>query len=86
MIHSLSLIRHWVNTRRTTNENNEPRSSALSGPTKVSSFDPLLTTIGTAHRAQPLLPFFHPPVELASMRPHGRLHLDRRKDACSLCG
>jgi hypothetical protein len=24
-----------------------------------------------------LLPFFHPPIELASMRPRGRLHLDR---------
>jgi hypothetical protein len=66
MIHSLSLIRHWVNTRRTTNDNDKPRLSALFRRTKIRSFDPLLTTVLTAHPTQPLSPLFHPPVERAA--------------------
>jgi hypothetical protein len=31
----------------------------------------------TAYPAPPFLPVFHPPIELASWRPRGRLHLDR---------
>jgi hypothetical protein len=33
----------------------------------------------------PLLPFFHPPIELASLGPCGRLHLDRRIDFPAIC-
>jgi hypothetical protein len=39
-----------------------------------------LPTIRTAYAAPPFLPFFHPPIELASLRPHRRLHLDWRID------
>jgi len=35
-------------------------------PTKIRSFDPLLTTVLTAHPTQPLSPLFHPPVERAA--------------------
>jgi hypothetical protein len=51
MIHSLSLIRHSVNARRTTNDNDEPRLSALLRRPKITSFDPLLTTVCTAYPA-----------------------------------
>ena len=33
----------------------------------------------------PFLPFFHPPIELASFRPRGRLHLDRWIDFSAIC-
>ena len=33
----------------------------------------------------PLLPFLHPPIELASLGPHRRLHLDRRIDFAAIC-
>jgi hypothetical protein len=54
--------------------------SLASGRTKINSLDPLLTTVWTSYPSEPLLPFFHPPIELASRRPHGQLHLDRRID------
>jgi hypothetical protein len=43
-----------------------------------------LTAIGTADPAQPFLPFFHPPIELASARPRSRLHLDGRVDITAI--
>jgi hypothetical protein len=48
MIHSLSLIRNWVNARQTTNDNDKPRLSALLRRTKISSSDPPLTAVCTA--------------------------------------
>jgi hypothetical protein len=33
----------------------------------------------------PLLPFFHPPIKLPSLRPRGRLHLDQRIDFSAIC-
>jgi hypothetical protein len=60
----------------------------LTGPargTKITRFDPALTTIGTAYPAPPFLPFFHPPIELARCRPRGRLDLDRWIDFSAIC-
>jgi hypothetical protein len=34
----------------------------------------------TAYATPPFLPFFHPPIELASGRPGGRLDVDRWVD------
>jgi hypothetical protein len=68
MIHALSLIRNWVNARRTTNDNDKPRLSALLHRTKISSSDPPLTAVCTAYATPSFLPFFHPPIELASFR------------------
>ena len=45
----------------------------------------MLTAIRTAYPTQPFLPFFHPPIELASFRPGSRLHLDRRIDIAAIC-
>ena len=53
--------------------------------TKINSSDPPLTAICAAYPAPPFLPFFHPPIELASFRPRGRLHLDRRIDFSAIC-
>ena len=40
-----------------------------------------------SYPAEPLLTLFDPPIELASLRPHGRLHLDRRIDSSAIrCG
>ena len=47
---------------------------------KINGPDPSLTAVCTAYPTPPLLPFFHPPIELASFRPHRRLHPDRRID------
>jgi hypothetical protein len=66
MIHPLSLIRHWVIARPTTNDNDKPRLSALFGLSKISGLDPSLTPIWTPYSAQPLLPLFHPPIERAA--------------------
>jgi hypothetical protein len=44
-----------------------------------------LTAVRTAYPTPPLLPFFHPPIELASFRPRGRLDLDRRIDFSPIC-
>jgi hypothetical protein len=52
---------------------------------KINSSDPPLTAVCAAHAAPPLPPFAHPPVELASFRPRGRLHLDRWIDFSAIC-
>jgi hypothetical protein len=44
-----------------------------------------LTSVCTAYATPPFLPFFHPPIELASFRPRGRLGLDRRIDFSAIC-
>jgi hypothetical protein len=31
------------------------------------------------------MPFVHPPIELAGLRPRGRLHPDRRIDFLAIC-
>jgi hypothetical protein len=49
------------------------------------SSDPPLAAVGTAYPAPPFLPFLHPPIELASLRPGSRLHLDRRIDLEAIC-
>ena len=48
------------------------------GQTKISSSDPPSTAVCTAYATEPLLPFFHPPIELPSSGPGGCLYLDRR--------
>jgi hypothetical protein len=45
---------------------------------KIDSFDPQLASIRIPYAAQPLLPLFHPPVELTAWRPGGGLHFNRR--------
>jgi hypothetical protein len=37
----------------------------------INSPDPLLTAVRTAYPTPPFLPFFHPPIELPSVRPRG---------------
>jgi hypothetical protein len=44
---------------------------------KINSSDPPLAAVWTAYATEPLPAFLHPPVELASFRPRGHLHLDR---------
>jgi hypothetical protein len=44
-----------------------------------------LTAVCTADATPPFLPFFHPPIELASFRPCGHLDLDRRIDFSAIC-
>jgi hypothetical protein len=39
-----------------------------------------LTAVCAAYATPPCLPFLDPPIELAGLRPHGRLHDDRRID------
>jgi hypothetical protein len=48
--------------------------------TKINSSDPPLMAVCTAYATPPFLPFFHPPIELASGRPGGRLDVDRWVD------
>ena len=62
----------------------EPAPSRPPG-SKITSPDPPLTAVRTAYPAQPLLAFFHPPIELASFRPRGRVHLERRIDCTAIC-
>jgi len=50
----------------------------------INSSDPPLTAVGTAYPTPPFLPFSHPPIELASTRPRGHLHLDRRIDHAAI--
>jgi hypothetical protein len=45
--------------------------------TEISTSDPPLAPVGTAYPVPPFVPFFHPPVELPSSRPGGRLHVER---------
>lgn len=52
---------------------------------KINSSDPPLTAVCAAYATPPFLPFFHPPIELASCRPPGRLHPDRRIDFAAIC-
>ena len=66
MIHAISLFRQRLNARRTMNDNDKPRSFALFCRTKISCFDPLLTSVGTPYAPEPFLAFFHPPIELAA--------------------
>ena len=54
------------------------RGALVRGRTKINSSYPALLTVRTAYPTQPLLPLFHPPIELAGLRPRGSLHLDRR--------
>jgi hypothetical protein len=44
-----------------------------------------LATVSTAYPTEPFLPFFHPPIELASCRPGGRVHLHRRIGFSAIC-
>jgi hypothetical protein len=44
-----------------------------------------LTAVCTAYATPPFLPFFHPPIELAGLRPRGRLDLDRCIDFSAIC-
>jgi hypothetical protein len=53
--------------------------------TKINSSDPPLTAVCTAYPTPPFPPFLHPPIELASFGPSGRLHLDRRVDFSAIC-
>ena len=46
--------------------------------TKINSSDPPLAAVWTAHPTQPFLPIFHPPIQLASLRPRGRVNIDWR--------
>jgi hypothetical protein len=69
MIHSLSLIRHWVIARPTTNDNDKARLSALLGRTKISGLDPLLMTVLDPVHGPPLPAFFDPVVERAAWGP-----------------
>jgi hypothetical protein len=53
--------------------------------TKINSSDLTLTAVRTGNATPLFLPFLHPPIELASLRPHGRLHLDWRIDFSAIC-
>ena len=53
--------------------------------TKINSSDPPVRAVCAGYATPPLPPFFHPPIELASFRPHGRLDLDRRIDFSAIC-
>jgi hypothetical protein len=53
--------------------------------TKINGSDPPLPAVLPRTRPPPFLPFFHPPVELPSLRPGGRLYLDRRIDFSAIC-
>jgi hypothetical protein len=44
-----------------------------------------LPAVRAAYATPAFLPFFHPPIELASFRPRGSLHLDRRIDVSAIC-
>jgi hypothetical protein len=59
--------------------------TGLFGRTKINSPDPPLPAVCTAYATPPFLPLFHPPIELASFRPCGCLHLDRRIDFSAIC-
>jgi hypothetical protein len=44
-----------------------------------------LPAVRTTYATPPFLSLFHPPIELASIRPRGRLHLDRRIYLAAIC-
>jgi hypothetical protein len=52
---------------------------------RISRSDPPLAAISTAYPAEPFLTVFHPPIELARLRPGGRLHMHRRLDFPAIC-
>jgi hypothetical protein len=54
-------------------------------PDEDQRLDPPLPAVRPARPTQPLLAFLHPPVELAGLRPRGRLDLDRWVDYASIC-
>jgi hypothetical protein len=51
---------------------------------KINSSDPPLTAVRTAYATPPFPPFCHPPIELAGIRPFGRLNPDRRIDSSAI--
>jgi hypothetical protein len=59
--------------------------AAIRSRTKINSSDPPLTAVRTAYASEPLLPFFHPPMKLASFQPCGRLYVDGRVDLSAIC-
>jgi hypothetical protein len=65
-------------------DNDKSPLSALSR-SKIRSFDPPLASIGPAYPTQPLLPFFHPPIERAASGPRCCLDFDRRVDFAAIC-
>ena len=54
--------------------------------TKINSPDPPLLTVRTAYATPPFLPFFHPPIQLAGIRPYGPLDHYRRLDCSAISG
>jgi hypothetical protein len=65
-----------------------PGSLVAAPGTKITSFDPVLFTVRTACPTPPLQAWpmlFDPPIELASRRPGGHLHRDRRIDFPAVC-
>jgi hypothetical protein len=44
-----------------------------------------LPAVSAAYPTRPFLPFFHPPIELASLGPGGCVHLDRRINCSAIC-
>jgi hypothetical protein len=63
--------------RRPTTNDNDKSSLWATRRTKINGFDPALLTVSTAYATPPFLPFFHPPIKLATRRPRRRLDLDR---------
>jgi hypothetical protein len=53
--------------------------------TKINSSDPVLMSVRTAYATEPFPAFLHPPIELASSRPHGGLNVDRRIHLTAIC-
>ncbi len=51
---------------------------------KINSFDPALPTVCPAYSTAPCLPFFHPPIQRAGVRPGSRLDLDRWVDFAAI--
>jgi hypothetical protein len=66
-----------------TNDNGKLSLWAARG-TKFNSSDPSLTAVSTAYPTPPFLPVFHKPIKLASRRPCGHLHLNRRIDLSAI--
>jgi hypothetical protein len=84
MIHALSLIREGLIARPTTTDNDKSHPPPF-GMTKIRSFDPSLTAVCTAYPSPPFLTVFTHQSSWASLRPHGRLHLDGRIDFAAIC-
>jgi excisionase family DNA binding protein len=64
---------------------NDKRLLLTVGRTQINRFDPPLTTVRATDSAAPFPPFFHPPIELASIRPGRRLNRYRRIDFSAIC-